>query len=254
MIMPELMGNRVGEQKYSNEGCLMKIVEYYNYDDIVVQFQDEYGYFKCTDYGSFKIGEVKNPYHKSMYGVGFMGVGHYRKQIDGVNQPQYKAWCEILRRCYAKNADVKFPTYKDSTVCETWKNLQFFGSWHDENVYTLDDEKMEIDKDWLIKGNKLYSPVTCIFVPSRINRLIGGSSNNGLPKGVKYRPLIKRFVATLNNKHLACCKTPEEAFEYYKKAKEDYIKEVALNYKLKYPQFPNRLYEAMLNYNVEITD
>ena len=40
----------------------------------------------------------------------------------------------------------------------------------------------------------------------------------------------------------------------YKQAKEQYIKEVADEYKSKYPQFPQKLYEAMHNYKIEIDD
>ena len=43
----------------------------------------------------------------------------------------------------------------------------------------------------------------------------------------------------------------EEAFQAYKQAKEQYIKEVAEEYKDK---IPYRLYEAMMNYEVEIDD
>ncbi|WP_278467981.1 hypothetical protein [Veillonella parvula] len=45
--------------------------------------------------------------------------------------------------------------------------------------------------------------------------------------------------------------TPEEAFNVYKKAKENNIKLVADYYK---DQIPSKLYEAMYRYEVEITD
>lgn len=48
--------------------------------------------------------------------------------------------------------------------------------------------------------------------------------------------------------------TPEEAFYAYKQAKESYIKQVADEYKSKYPNFPKKLYDAMYSYEVEITD
>ena len=45
--------------------------------------------------------------------------------------------------------------------------------------------------------------------------------------------------------------TPEEAFQTYKEFKENYIKQVADEYKDKIPE---KLYEAMINYKIEITD
>lgn len=46
-------------------------------------------------------------------------------------------------------------------------------------------------------------------------------------------------------------KTPEEAFQVYKVAKETYIKEVADEWKDK---INPKVYQAMYNYQVEITD
>ena len=45
--------------------------------------------------------------------------------------------------------------------------------------------------------------------------------------------------------------TPEEAFLAYKQAKEAYIKEVANKWK---GQIDPKVYEALMNWNVEITD
>ena len=52
-------------------------------------------------------------------------------------------------------------------------------------------------------------------------------------------------------KYLGLFDTPNEAFEVYKKAKEEYIKEVADNYKDK---IPTKLYESMYAYEVSIDD
>ena len=51
--------------------------------------------------------------------------------------------------------------------------------------------------------------------------------------------------------YLGVFETPKQAFQVYKQAKEDYIKEVAEEYKGK---IDNRLYEALMNYEVEIDD
>ena len=51
--------------------------------------------------------------------------------------------------------------------------------------------------------------------------------------------------------YLGYFKTPKEAFEVYKIAKENYIKEVANKWKA---QISNKVYQALMNYQVEITD
>ena len=60
------------EEKYNNQGCLMKIVEYNKLNDIVVEFQDEYKTRVQTIYANFKSGSIKNPYYPSVYGVGII--------------------------------------------------------------------------------------------------------------------------------------------------------------------------------------
>ena len=52
-------------------------------------------------------------------------------------------------------------------------------------------------------------------------------------------------------KHIGVFNTPEEAFYKYKEFKENYIKEVAEEYK---DVIPVKLYEAMYRYKVEIDD
>ena len=51
--------------------------------------------------------------------------------------------------------------------------------------------------------------------------------------------------------HLGCFKTELEAFNAYKVAKESFIKEQAEKWK---GQIDDRAYEALINYQVEITD
>jgi hypothetical protein len=115
---------------------------------------------------------------------------------------------------------------------------------------------MDLDKDILHKGNKIYSSDTCVFVPQFINKLfINRNADRGiLPLGVK--TCGKKYYVQCSSgnrviKNLGTYSTQIEAFNVYKKYKENLIKEVANEYKDK---IPNRLYTAMVNYEVEITD
>ena len=114
----------------------------------------------------------------------------------------------------------------------------------------------ELDKDILIKGNKIYSPETCAFVPAEINGIFTktNSKRGVYPIGVSLHKEGRFQAKVLKNKkqaYIGLFDTPEEAFQAYKKAKEEYIKEVADKWKDK---IDPRVYEAMYNYQVEITD
>ena len=59
----------------------------------------------------------------------------------------------------------------DCSVYEGWHNFQNFAKWYEDNYYEIEEEQMHLDKDILVKGNKVYSPDTCVFVPETINGL-----------------------------------------------------------------------------------
>ena len=114
-----------------------------------------------------------------------------------------------------------------------------------------------IMKKWSqIKGNEIYSPKTCIFVPEDINLLFvkRDKKRGKYPIGVSELPYNK-FRSRCNVKgkriHIGVYNTPEEAFIHYKQFKENYIKQVADEYK---PYIPKKLYEAMYRWEVDIND
>lgn len=162
----------------------------------------------------------------------------------------------MLKRCYDKNWKQKHPTYKDCTVCDEWHNFQNFAQWYEENYYEIPGEIMQLDKDILIKGNKVYSPDTCCFVPGDINSLFIKSDEirGNLPIGVTKEK--DKYMAQCQNtlgykRRIGLFNTPEEAFDAYKKRKEKIIKEIANKYK---EYIPDKLYKAMYNYEVEWED
>ena len=254
--------NRIGETNISNQGYEMKIVEYKNANDIIIEFQDEYKTETHTDYKSFKKGEVKNPYHKSVFGVGYIGIGKYKSKRNGKLTKEYKYWQKMLQRCYDPYYLDRHLTYRDCMVCEEWLNFQNFAKWYETNYYEILNEKICLDKDILVKSNKIYSPETCIFVPNRINTLFIKSDaiRGEYPIGVSWHKKNNKFIAQCqilnkeNNKkriNLGYYDSIEKAFLVYKNFKEKYIKEVADKYKELIPQ---RLYEAMYKYEIEIND
>jgi hypothetical protein len=167
-------------------------------------------------------------------------------------------WKRILERCYDEKYKIKEPTYNDVTCCDEWLLYENFYEWlHSQPNFDkwLNESRWAIDKDILVKGNKVYSPSTCCFVPHEINTLFSRKNNGCLPIGVTR--LEKSFAASIcinyNNKHIGCYPTAEEAFYAYKDVKERYIKEIAEKY-FQEGKITEKVYNALMRYEVEITD
>ena len=264
--------DRTGETNISNEGCIMKIVEYNNCDDITIQFEDEHKYWLHTRYGYFKNSECKNPFYPSVCWHGYLGVdknGNVPKTKEfkdgkSVRTQEYAKWKGMLQRCFDDKFKEKRPTYKDTACCNRW--LCFANFLEDLEIlkqeYNWDDDiKLNLDKDILNKNNKIYSLENCVLVPDWINLLfIKRDANRGdCPIGVSYHKGAKKYQArcNVNGKQisLGLYSTIKEAFNVYKQAKEQEIKRVADECVSKgYVTKDSRLYNAMINYQVEITD
>lgn len=248
--------DRTGEETTNKFGSKMVITNYRNYNDIDVYFP-EYNWTKTNvNYGSFKNGIIVSPYEPRTCGVGYLGEGKYKASENGKSTLYYRMWQDMLKRCYNPKYMETRPTYEKCEVCPEWYNFQVFAEWVDKNYYEIEGEQICLDKDILCKGNKIYSPDTCIFVPNRINCLFikCDGSRGDLPIGVAYHRNKKyRVHCSVSGKlkYLGCYDTPEEAFQVYKKVKEKDIKKVAEEYKNVIPQ---KLYEAMLRYEVDIDD
>lgn len=255
--------DRIGEKNINKFGSEMMIVGYRNAFDIDVYFPEYNWIFKKTYYSVFKDGKTKCPYEPRVYGKGYIGEGKYKSRVNGEKTKMYKFWIGMLQRCYDEKFQEKHPTYKGCSVCKEWLNFQNLAKWYEENYYEIDGQRMCVDKDILIKGNKIYSPQTCMFVPHIINTLFIKSDKirGSYPIGVsydkecdKYRSVCKVYDfknKKQKSKHLGRYNTTEEAFMSYKFFKENYIKEIAEYYKDK---IPSNLYNAMYKYTVEITD
>ena len=232
----------------------MKIIEYNSTKDIVVEFQDDFKYKTHTRYSHFLEGNVRNPYFKDVYGVGYQGETSTRR--NNKVKTSYEVWRSMIQRCYDKEYYQKQePTYNDKYVCDEWLCFQTFEKWFDENYYEIPNETMALDKDIIKKGNKIYSPEYCCFVPQRINNLFTKCNawRGDLPIGVQKKETRYIVQFRMHDKIYTyqSFSTPKQAFEHYKIMKEKYIKEVASQYKSVIPQ---KLYEALMKYEVEITD
>lgn len=252
------MSKHIGEINYNKFGSKMEIIEYNGYNNVKVFF-DEYNWIYEGRYDYFKNSTLKCPYEPRIYGVGYIGEGKYCLKY---NRKLFDTWSGMLQRCYSEKYQLKKPSYIGCEVKEYWFNLQNFGKWYEENYYEIEGQQIHLDKDILVKGNKIYSPSTCIFVPERINSLFTKCDKvrGNLPMGVIEDGKTHHFRArcsTLDNNcklkrvELGSYKTPQEAFIHYKIFKENYIKQVANEYKT---YIPKELYDAMYRWEVDIND
>lgn len=253
--------DRLHEVIYNNSGIKIEIIEYVSESDITIRINDTYNREHIT-YRDF-TKDIVTVFDRNICGVGYIGLGKYKPSYindKGKITPTktYDAWRSMIRICYGNLNNCK--SYKYVDVCEEWHNFQNFAKWYEENYYEFRNEIMQVDKDILVHNNKVYSPDTCLIVPNRINAMfIKNKSKRGkYPIGVyKYGSKETPYTAQCSDielgmqKRLGEFKTPEEAFYAYKTYKESYIKRKAEEYK---NEIPNKLYEAMINYKVEITD
>ena len=251
--------SRLGETRMMKFGEIAIIVNYSNYNDITVKFK-ETGELVKSNYKSFKRGEIKSRFTPFVCGVGYIGNGKLRDE-NGKIDKSYSVWKNMLRRCYSDECQKKETTYRGCYVCKEWHNYSNFKKWYDENYYDIEGEVMCLDKDILHKGNKIYSPNTCCVVPNNINVMFTkcNKARGKYPIGVtfykdanKYRAQCRTFYnGKTQQKYLGLYNTIDDAFNAYKQFKEANIKQIADEYKDK---IPDKLYEAMYNYKVEITD
>lgn len=175
----------------------------------------------------------------------------------GCTQAEYDKiaglWAGIKQRV-SKNV-----AYLGCTI--QWDNEAQFRQWCLWQIGFM-VENFELDKDLLIKGNRIYGPDTCVFIPYEINILLSGTYRSGrrgkYPIGVTFNKGSGSFVAQMSdaaafglNKYLGSFPTVEEAFACYKAAKETRIRRLAGKWK---DQIDPRAYEALLSRTVELDD
>ena len=232
-----------------------KIVKYNNSKDVVIQFLKT-GFETVAHLGSIKIGKVKDPYLPSVYGVGVSGT-KYPITVNGVKTKEYELWRDMLKRCYSDTYQKKRPTYEGCKCSDNFLHYEYFYEWCNKQV-GFNNEGWHLDKDLLVKGNKVYSEDSCVFIPAEINSLLikSTASRGEHLIGVHWSNTNKAFRARVcknkgKREHLGFFDTELEAFNAYKQAKESFIKEQANKWKGK---IDDRAHEALMAYKVEITD
>lgn len=147
--------------------------------ECVVQFI-ETGYTTKALWENVKIGKIADPYFKSAYGVGYLG--EYKRPSYWKQAQQL--WRNMLKRCYSPN-DGKGYYGKGVSVDDRWlcfanfledlPLLENFDLWlagqHGNST------KYNLDKDFKIKDNKVYSREACMFLTEYMNKSYTSRTN-----------------------------------------------------------------------------
>lgn len=167
------------------------------------------------------------------YGVGVNDASYLVVKHEHVNGkrvaiwrcPVFQAWRRMLERCYSERFQILWPTYVGCKVQEEWLLFSNFRGW------MIDQEwhGKVLDKDLLVRGNKLYSQNTCVFIPEALNLFLTdhGRFRGDCPIGAYWDKSKGKFMAlcrdpfTKKQEKLGGFSNPEEAHEAWRKRKHE---------------------------------
>jgi len=115
-------------------------------------------------------------------------------------------WINLNKRCkLGGEYQTRQPTYIGTT--NGFKDFQEFAEWCQHQYgYMNKDENgrfWQLDKDLKVFNSKVYSPDTCLFVPSRVNSLLlsRDSARGKYPIGVYWHKGNKKFSSKCSDKN-----------------------------------------------------
>ena len=213
--------SHIGEEHTTKEGYTIKVIDGgTKLNHCLVDFDSR---IMEIDYRCVKRGTVKNPYHPTMYGVGYLGIGKFKTAANRKILKPYSIWKDMLERVYSEKHRKANPTYANVTVCKEWHNYQIFAEWfYEKSNY---QKGWELDKDLLSMGSKQYSPNTCVFISKALNTFLANlyiTNKSGYPGVCLYKGYTKYVaripdVNTGKRINLGYFDTAKEASKAYEK-------------------------------------
>ena len=146
--------------------------------------------------------------------------------------PAHSTWATMIQRGYSQKHKEKNPAYQNVTVCEEWLLFSNFRGWWIENNVA----GWQLDKDLLVKGNLIYLPSACVYVPNYLNSLLTdcAAARGDYPLGVyrvnRRNPYRSVCRAGGEWKHLGLFQTPQEAHRTWQIAKINSIRNGIIRY------------------------
>lgn len=195
-----------------------------------------------TYLGKEDIKDAQGCWIKS-YPGGFDSEGFYimNSTISG------RRWCDMIKRCKPDSyTHINFPSY---VGCENrFQDFDSFVNWSMlQEGYSERDKKgslWQLDKDLILKHNKIYSEDTCVFIPGLVNRYFvnANASRGDFPIGVGYNKVSGKYQAychTGKSQFLGAFNDPTTAHRAWQKAKVEYGNSLNAEFKTDFPKLFN---------------
>lgn len=189
-----------------------------------------------------------NKWKRTLFGIGYLGCSDTLANKDNYI---YSKWANMMQRCYDEETHKLKPYYASCTAEIEWHNFSNYREWHKENA--MGNIKVDLDKDILIRGNTVYGSDTCTLVSHFTNTVF--ETTRGIDTNIAYNNTTGKYDVTMSvlgkRIDVGSFDSEEEARQGFIDYKQDYIRNVAKKCEGK---VPNKTYEAMLKWNVEIGD
>ena len=125
-----LASERIGVEFTTKYGEQVIVIDYLGANKVQIMFLDEHKWTTWTTWQNLQNGKVKNPFCKTVHGVGCLGVdknGQIQKvSVESKLTREYTLWCHMLERCYSDKIHEEYPNYKNCEVCDRWKCYAYF--------------------------------------------------------------------------------------------------------------------------------
>lgn len=174
--------------------------------------------------------EIERSRHQPIHGVGINDANYLVHPTDRGHQKRcsyYLTWKNMISRCYNAKQHIISPTYARCTVTPEWHSFMTFRAWMQQQRW----RGKHLDKDIILKGNKVYAPLTCMFVPPHVNALLlDRESRRGTwPVGVhrtngKMRKFRAQMRIGVGKKSLGNYVNASAAADAYAEGKASYIR------------------------------
>jgi len=124
--------------------------------------------------------------------------------VDGKRYvcPIYLSCHHMYNRAYNPKLHEIEPNYKDCEVDRRFENFMDFREWMKPQVfYSEAGKKLDLDKDFIVPDNKIYSPDNCVFIIDALNTFLNdcGAARGKYPTGVSWDGSRGKYSASCSN-------------------------------------------------------